>query len=73
MSSALAVNYTGGMMPKYRIFIFLFIVSIVAFFVGLFAGILPLVIVGAVILLALFVIRRSLIPVPEDDSAPRPP
>ena len=58
-------------MLKYSVFAILFIVSVITFFVGLFAGIFPLVIVGAVILLALFVMRRSLIPVPEDDGTPR--
>ena len=55
-------------MLKYRVFVVLFIVSVVALFGGLFAGILPLVILGAVILLLLFVMRRTFIPVQGDDE-----
>ena len=62
------VNYTGDAMLKYRVFVVLFIVSVVALFGGLFAGIIPLVILGAVMLLLLFVIRRTFIPVQRDDE-----
>lgn len=63
------VNYTGYAMLKYRVFVVLFIVSVVALFGGLFANILPLVILGAVMLLLLFVTRRTFIPVQRDDES----
>ena len=53
---------------KYAIFAILSLASIVLFFVGLFAGLVPLVIVGAAALVVLFVVRRSFIPVEEQDT-----
>ena len=53
---------------KYAIFAILSLASIVLFFVGLFAGLVPLVIVGAATLVVMFVVRRSFIPVEEQDT-----
>lgn len=50
---------------KYAIFAILALASMVLFFVGLFAGLVPLVIIGAATLFVLFVVRRSFIPVTE--------
>ena len=54
-------------MLKYGLFVFLFLAAVILFFVGLFAGIVPLVLVGAVMLTALFLTRRSFIPVQEEE------
>ena len=52
-------------MLKYGVFVFLFVTAVTVFFVGLFANILPLVLVGAILLVALFVTRRAFIPIQE--------
>ncbi len=52
-------------MLKYGVFVFLFVATVIIFFVGLFMNILPLVLAGAVMLLALFFSRRIFIPTRE--------
>ena len=52
-------------MLKYGVFVFLFVAAVSLFFVGLFANILPLVFVGAILLAALFVTRRAFLPIQE--------
>ena len=48
-------------MKKYIVFVGLFLVSMLAFFIGAFAGILPLAFVGIAGTLVLFVVRRYFI------------
>ena len=55
-------------MLKYRLFVLLFVTSVVMFFVGLFAGVVPLVLAGAIMLTTLFVTRRLFIPVQEEED-----
>jgi 4-hydroxybenzoate polyprenyltransferase len=57
-------------MLKYGVFVFLFLTAVTLFFVGLFANILPLVLVGAILLAALFVTRHAFMPIqqPKPDS-----
>ena len=57
-------------MLKYGVFVVLFLTAVTLFFVGLFANILPLVLVGAILLAALFVTRHAFIPIqePKPDS-----
>jgi TRAP-type C4-dicarboxylate transport system permease large subunit len=52
-------------MLRYGVFVFLFVATVIIFFVGLFMSILPLVLVGAVMLVALFFTRRIFIPTQE--------
>ena len=52
-------------MLKYRVFVFLFVAAVILFFVGMFAGIFPMVLIGAVSLIALFLTRRAFMPVQE--------
>ena len=49
-------------MLKYGVFVFVFVATVIVFFVGLFLSILPLVLGGAVMLVALFFTRRIFIP-----------
>ena len=49
-------------MLKYGVFVFVFVATVIIFFVGLFVNILPLVLAGAVMLVALFFTRRIFIP-----------
>ena len=55
-------------MPKYGVFVFLFVATVIIFFVGLFVNIFPMVLVGAVMLVALFFTRRLFIPTQERDA-----
>ena len=57
-------------MLKYGVFVFLFVTAVTLFFVGLFASILPLVLVGAILLAALFVTRHAFIPIQEPKPDP---
>ena len=52
-------------MLKYGVFVFLFVAAVTLFFVGLFANILPLVLVGATLLAALFLTRHAFMPIQE--------
>ena len=45
-------------MLKYWLFIVLFVAALILFFVGLFANIVPLILVGAILLFALFLTRQ---------------
>ena len=56
-------------MLKYRLFVLLFVTSVVLFLVGLFAAIVLLVLAGTIMLTALFVTRRSFIPVQEEEDS----
>ena len=49
-------------MKRYLVFVVFFVVSLLAFFIGAFAGIMPLVIVGIAGTIVLFVVRKSFIP-----------
>lgn len=51
-------------MRKYLVFVVLFLVSLLAFFVGAFTGILPLMYAGIAGTFVLFVVSRSFIPRP---------
>ena len=53
---------------KHRLFALLFLTSVVLFFVGLFAAIVPLVLAGSIMLTALFVTRRAFITVQEEED-----
>lgn len=52
-------------MLKYGIFVSLFVTAVVLFFVGLFAAIIPMVLIGAVMLVSLFLTRRAFMPIQE--------
>ena len=52
-------------MLKYGVFVSVFVAAVIVFFVGLFVNILPMVLGGAVILVALFFTRRIFIPTQE--------
>ena len=54
---------------KYGLFVLLFVTSIVLFFVGLFTAIVPMVLTGAIMLTALFLTRRSFIPIQEEEDS----
>ena len=54
-------------MLKYRLFVLLFVTSVVLFLVGLFAAVVPLVLAGAIMLAALFVTRHSFIRVQGEE------
>jgi len=54
---------------KYGLFVLLFVTSIALFFVGLFMAIAPMVLAGAIMLAALFVTRRSFIPIQEEKDS----
>jgi uncharacterized membrane protein YiaA len=56
-------------MLKYRLFVLLFVTSVVLFLVGLFAAVVPLALAGAIMLTALFVTRRSFIRVQEEEDS----
>ncbi len=45
-------------MLKYWLFIVLFVAALILFFVGLFANIVPFILVGAILLFALFLTRQ---------------
>ena len=64
-----SIHYVDAML-KFRLFVLLFVTSIVLFLVGLFAAIVPLVLAGAIMLTALFVTRRSFIPVRGEEDSP---
>ena len=49
-------------MKKYLVFVVFFVVSMLAFFIGAFAGIMPLMIAGIAGTLVLFVVRKSFMP-----------
>ena len=49
-------------MRKYFVFVGFFVVSMLAFFIGAFTGIMPLVFAGLAGTLVLFVVRKSFIP-----------
>ncbi len=49
-------------MRQYLVFVVFFVVSMLAFFIGAFAGIMPLVFAGITGTLLLFVVRKSFIP-----------
>ena len=51
-------------MSKYLVFVLLSLVSVLAFFVGAFTGILPLMYAGIAGTFILFVVSRSFIPRP---------
>ena len=57
-------------MLKYGVFVSLFLAAVILFFVGLFAGIFPMVLIGAVMLVALFLTRRAFMPVQEQKWDP---
>ena len=57
-------------MLKYGVFVFLFVTAVALFFIGLFANIVPLVLVGAILLAALFVTRHAFIPIQEPKPDP---
>lgn len=54
-------------MLKYWVFVFLSLTAIVLFFVGLFGNFVPLLLAGALLLFALFLIRRFFMPVQDPD------
>jgi hypothetical protein len=54
---------------KYGLFVLLFVTSIALFFVGLFTAIVPMVLTGAIMLTALFLTRRSFIPVQDEEDS----
>ena len=57
-------------MLKYGVFVLLFVTAVTLFFVGLFASIPALVVVGAILLAALFVTRHAFIPIQEPKPDP---
>ena len=57
-------------MVKYGVFVFLFLTAVTLFFVGLFANILHLVLVGAILLAILFVTRNAFMPIQESKQDP---
>ena len=54
-------------MVKYGVFVFLFVVAVVLFFVGLFGNSVPLLLAGALMLFALFLTRRMFMPIQEPE------
>ena len=54
-------------MLKYWVFVFLSVIAVVLFFVGLFGNLVPLLLAGAVLLFVLFLTRRLFMPISESD------